>query len=365
MPKTRRNAAAKLFLTALAGLSLVACQHPAAPAAAAPVAVPVTLKPRLPVHHGRTRVIPAAENPELQGDDERFALAILERHPCGLSKALVRETAKTIVAESRANDLDPYLVLALIRVESTNWNWSRSEAGARGLMQVLPGTARHLSARAHVKWRGADSLYDPKVNVRLGTKYLAELAKRFGSVERALVAYNEGPTRLARQLRRHPRGAADADHDPNAYATKIVWFAERYHAIVANADSIAPGIARVRLALDQVEEDIDGRPAVALAHARRARAAEKHARRIDLNRVTFADLLTIDDGMTPGAARAIVDWRAANGGYQSLGELDEIGIDPGLARRLRTRVQVRGEVRAIVAAGGDGDGEGLVESARR
>ena len=71
-----------------------------------------------------------------------------------------------------------------------------------GLMQLMPRTFADLSRKA--KRRG--SPYDPKLNVFLGTTYLHSLLRRFGgSQEKALAAYNGGPSRLARLLARLPK----------------------------------------------------------------------------------------------------------------------------------------------------------------
>ncbi|HVO31800.1 MAG TPA: transglycosylase SLT domain-containing protein, partial [bacterium] len=130
--------------------ALAGCQHPAArPAlAGAPgAATDPLLHPRAPIDRAGGWTLAAAEDPSLDTDEERFALTILQRHPCGLPRAAVRETAKAVVAEAHDNGLDPLLVLALIRVESTNWNWSRSEKDARGLMQILPSTGKLLARK--------------------------------------------------------------------------------------------------------------------------------------------------------------------------------------------------------------------------
>ena len=321
--------------------SLTACHH-ATPAISARPLTAETLRPRLPVDRAGGWTLPA-QDVSLETAEERIALTILERHPSGLPRAAVRETAKAVVAESKANGLDPMLVLALIRVESTNWNWSRSDMNARGLMQVLPTTGKGLARGGHVVWLGPDSLYDPRVNVRLGCRYLAEMREHFsGSIEKALTAYNEGPNRLDRQLKRK--------HQPDEYATKILWFADRYSAIAESGDDLAPGIARVTLALNQIERDIDYKPAVALARAKRgAKAGAIASRRFDLNRVTFSDLLVLDSKMTPRAAKTIVDWRAVKGGFHSADELTSLGLDAALAKRLKARADVSDVVRTVAS----------------
>ena len=69
-------------------------------------------------------------------------------------------------------------------------------------MQLRPATAKAESDRLGLLWKGDNTLFDPVVNVQLGIGYLGQLVKRFGDLETALVAYNWGPTRIARVLRR-------------------------------------------------------------------------------------------------------------------------------------------------------------------
>jgi soluble lytic murein transglycosylase len=88
--------------------------------------------------------------------------------------------------------LDPYLVLALARQESLFNPRATSVSNARGLMQLIPSTARKMAAE-----RGMSTvtvpLYDPSVNVELGTTYLKNLFEMFnGDSFRAVAAYNAG-----------------------------------------------------------------------------------------------------------------------------------------------------------------------------
>ncbi|KFA92330.1 lytic transglycosylase domain-containing protein [Archangium violaceum] len=104
-----------------------------------------------------------------------------------------RRLATAIVREARRNKVDPMLVVAVIRCESSFNNYAVSHVGAMGLMQVMPDTGNYLADRAGFKLQRHTNLFDSELNVELGTAYLADLIERFGSPERALVAYNAGP----------------------------------------------------------------------------------------------------------------------------------------------------------------------------
>jgi soluble lytic murein transglycosylase-like protein len=112
--------------------------------------------------------------------------------------ALVR----TIMYEARAHRLAPSLVVAVIEVESGGYHLAVSHVGAMGLMQLLPSTGEELASRLDIEWKGPDTLFDPNINVRLGTAYLRQLTDQFGSVDTALAAYNWGPGRIGRRLQR-------------------------------------------------------------------------------------------------------------------------------------------------------------------
>ena len=101
-----------------------------------------------------------------------------------------------IVQESRARNLDPYQVAGLIRQETIFATRARSGANAYGLMQVLVPTAR-LTARKYGVSREitADTLYEPRLNIQLGTAYLRDQIDKFGRIEYVAAAYNAGPLR--------------------------------------------------------------------------------------------------------------------------------------------------------------------------
>lgn len=104
-----------------------------------------------------------------------------------------RRLAVAIVREAERNNLDPMLVVALIRCESSFNNYAVSHVGAMGLMQVMPDTGIYLADKAGFRLGRSTNLFDSETNIELGTAYLADLIKRFGSIEHALVAYNAGP----------------------------------------------------------------------------------------------------------------------------------------------------------------------------
>jgi soluble lytic murein transglycosylase-like protein len=119
-----------------------------------------------------------------------------------LTDVAYNELTRTIVTEARRVNLEPSLIVSLIHVESSGNPRAISKVGAMGLMQLLPGTAEAMSAELGIAWEGADSLYDPNLNVRLGVYYLGKLVTRFKNLDTALAAYNWGPTHIARVIRK-------------------------------------------------------------------------------------------------------------------------------------------------------------------
>jgi soluble lytic murein transglycosylase len=111
----------------------------------------------------------------------------------GLPVRQQRRLAVAIVREAQRNNVDPLLVIALIRCESSFNNYAVSGVGAMGLMQVMPDTGSYLADKAGYRLGRSTNLFDAETNIELGTAYLANLIERFGSLEHALVAYNAGP----------------------------------------------------------------------------------------------------------------------------------------------------------------------------
>ena len=123
-----------------------------------------------------------------------------------------------IRVQSQVNGLDPAWVAGQTRAESSFMPRARSGADARGLMQLLPGTAQQVSARLGLPWQGPQSLYDPATNIRLGTAYMRQMLDRYeGKAYYAIAAYNAGPAPLERWR------AARASLDPDFFIESIPW----------------------------------------------------------------------------------------------------------------------------------------------
>jgi soluble lytic murein transglycosylase len=109
--------------------------------------------------------------------------------------------------------LNPALLHALVRQESAFDPMARSRAGARGLMQLMPATAKKVARQLEIKGHSTSRLTeDPFHNLTLGSAYLdARLAQYEGSMVMALAAYNAGPHRVNRWLTENgdPRGSLD------------------------------------------------------------------------------------------------------------------------------------------------------------
>ncbi len=113
--------------------------------------------------------------------------------------------AAALARAERRHHVDPLLLVALIERESHFRTRARGPRGGLGLMQVRMPTARHVADRIDAEITSERDLFDPQLNVALGAAYLEEMKERFGSWEVALVAYNAGPTRVARVLRQGRR----------------------------------------------------------------------------------------------------------------------------------------------------------------
>lgn len=143
-----------------------------------------------------------------------------------------------IAASSARHRVSPYLVAAVINAES-GWRTDRtSSAGAVGLMQVMPDTAKDLARRRLVDSDEypPERLSDPRVNIEYGAAYLRYLVGRYHEVETALAAYNAG-------LRHADRWSAKGGDirvaiefpETRSYVLKVIRGRDRYEELYTEA----------------------------------------------------------------------------------------------------------------------------------
>ena len=112
---------------------------------------------------------------------------------------------KMVEANAEANDIAPAWMYGIVRQESAFVVDARSEAGALGLMQIMPGTGREVGRLLKLPVRNNAAILRIENNLRLGARYLRSVLKQYqGHVVLATAAYNAGPTRVREWL---PGGA--------------------------------------------------------------------------------------------------------------------------------------------------------------
>ena len=129
---------------------------------------------------------------------------------------------KEVIKASREADLDPYLILAVIRQESFFNEYAVSRAGARGLMQIMPHTGRRLARSMGLRRFESRALFDPSVSIRMGSRFLGDQVRAFDNgptsgmgFQLGLAAYNAGPHIVRKWISRFPL------EDPDAFVERI------------------------------------------------------------------------------------------------------------------------------------------------
>jgi soluble lytic murein transglycosylase-like protein len=181
------------MIIALAPLTSVANMQPGLEAFG--FEAPLTQRELLPAWRQRSATVPEAglsrrvSAPSIRHLRERRML------PTTIAKRRARYAA-LIEAEATRQGVDAELVHAVIRAESSYRPRAQSPAGARGLMQLMPATARRF---------GVTDRWSPAQNIRGGVSYLRFLIERFeGELSLVLAAYNAGEGAVARYGNRIP-----------------------------------------------------------------------------------------------------------------------------------------------------------------
>lgn len=148
---------------------------------------------------------------------------------------------ETVRRWARSNDLPVPLVYGIIRQESAFDAQAVSWAGASGLMQLMPGTARELSKKLGLQY-ASSRLGDPAYNVQLGTTYFRQVLTMFdGNTELALAGYNGGPYRIKRLWRE--AGSSELDRflealdleESKVYVKRILVHSDSYRQLYPEA----------------------------------------------------------------------------------------------------------------------------------
>jgi len=134
------------------------------------------------------------ENENLQ--TELRVRAALAGHGQRLSAGEIERVTASILEAHGRYGISADVLLAVIETESGFDTRAVSHAGALGLMQVMPSTGQEMAGELDIEWTGNDMLYDPAINIKLGSEYLHRMFQRFGHADNALAAYNAGPARV-------------------------------------------------------------------------------------------------------------------------------------------------------------------------
>lgn len=100
---------------------------------------------------------------------------------------------------SQEYEIDPLLIYAIIKTESNFNEKSVSVSGAVGLMQLMDSTAKEMAENAQMEYIITD-LYNPEINIKLGTNYFYELQDYYKSTNLAIAAYNAGIGNVAKWI---------------------------------------------------------------------------------------------------------------------------------------------------------------------
>ncbi|GED34568.1 lytic transglycosylase domain-containing protein [Brevibacillus centrosporus] len=143
-----------------------------------------------------------------------------------------------IVTASNKYNVDPYLILAVIRSESSFKTDRVSKKGAVGLMQIMPDTAAWIVQQAGFKPKDNQYLYDPVMNIHIGTWYLNFLLERYeGDLVKVIAAYNAGPGKVSGWLS-NEQWSGQREHiedipfgETRQYVQRVLYYHDRYKKV--------------------------------------------------------------------------------------------------------------------------------------
>jgi len=170
------------------------------------------------------------------------------KKPEALALMYPRAYQATVEANASQVGLDPFLAWAIMRRESGFRPEVVSSADARGLMQIIPPTARAIASELKATTPAPDDLYAPEINVRFGTWYLSALLDRMGHPALCAASYNAGPSAVSRWVAQ--RGLLPLDEwieeipfkETRGYVKQVLADYVVYQQLYGDAEA-APGVA--------------------------------------------------------------------------------------------------------------------------
>ncbi|MGZ3723948.1 MAG: lytic transglycosylase domain-containing protein, partial [Bdellovibrionales bacterium] len=139
-------------------------------------------------------------------------------------KAQYKKIAQTIIDESMKREFDPVFLLSVIQNESSFNPSMLGSLDEIGLMQLRPGTADWIAKKFDLKYKGAETLHDPCVNIRIGTAYMDYLRDRLPHAQLYISAYNMGKRNVDRNV--------EENTWPKQYASHVMrYYIEFYSSI--------------------------------------------------------------------------------------------------------------------------------------
>lgn len=148
---------------------------------------------------------------------------------------------ETVYANARVNNIDPYLLAAIVKTESNFNPQAVSSQGAIGLMQIMPETALWVVKKHNIKQYQPEQLFQAETNVKIGSLYVAELLKEFNNDPvLTLAAYNAGRGNVMEWLNKeHWTGEHNTiDQIPfsetRQYIRRVTWHYKVYQYLYKN-----------------------------------------------------------------------------------------------------------------------------------
>lgn len=148
---------------------------------------------------------------------------------------------KNILNSARVTGADPFLIMAIIRVETKFDPEKQSRVGAEGLMQLMPPTVDYAIRKGNFSPALRQYIKDPSVNIQVGGWYLSQLTKTFnGNKVAVIAAYNAGPSRVEQWME---DGTWDGTRqnvqkipygETRHYVQRVTFFYEKYRSLYSS-----------------------------------------------------------------------------------------------------------------------------------